>query len=211
MFAFGLWDASWRRLLLVRDRLGVKPLYWARTSDRLLFASEIKAILESGLVGADANTAVLPEVLATRYTSGCETLFKGIYKLLPGHRLIFERGSVRIEKYWDLPLDGPDPALERLDERELVERFRSLLHESVRLRLMADVPLGMFLSGGIDSAAVAAVMSRELDRPIDTFSVAFADSRFSELEYARTVAAAVGATSHEVVIDEGDFFGALPR
>lgn len=211
MFAFGLWDAPRRRLLLVRDRLGVKPLYWAQVGDRVLFASEIKAILESGLVAPTANTRVLSEVLATRYTAGTETMFEGIHKLLPGHRLIFEQGRVRIEKYWDLPLDGPDPELERLGERELIDRFRSLLQQSVRLRLMADVPLGMFLSGGIDSAAVAALMAREVDRPIDTFSVAFADRQFSELDYARKAAQAIGANSHEIVIDDNDFFGALPR
>jgi len=211
MFAFALWDAPRRRLLLVRDRLGVKPLYWARAGDRVLFASEIKAIFESGLVTPKANAAVLSEVLATRYTSGTETLFEGINKLLPGHRLVFEHDRVRIEKYWDLPLDGPDPELARLGDSELVERFRALLQESVRLRLMSDVPLGMFLSGGIDSAAVAALMAREVNRPIDTFSVAFADRKFSELEYARQSARSVGATSHEIVIDDNDFFGALPR
>jgi asparagine synthase (glutamine-hydrolysing) len=211
MFAFGLWDAPRRRLLLVRDRLGVKPLYWAQVGDRVLFASEIKAILESGLVTPAANSRVLSEVLATRYTSGTETMFEGIHKLLPGHRLVFERDHVRVEKYWDLPLDGPDPELERLGERELIDRFRSLLQQSVRLRLMADVPLGMFLSGGIDSAAVAALMAREVDRPVDTFSVAFADRQFSELDYARQAAQAIGATSHEIVIDDHDFFEALPR
>src|SRR5688572_23664090 len=211
MFAFGIWDAPKRRLLLVRDRLGVKPLYWARVGSRLLFASEIKAILVSGLIAARPNEAVLSEVLATRYTSGAETLFQGIYKLLPGHRLTFENGDVRIQKYWDLPLDGPDPELEALGDGGLIERFRELLQESVRLRLMADVPLGMFLSGGIDSSAVAALMAREVNRPIETFSVAFADRRFSELEYAREVARAVGANSHEIVIDDTDFFGALPR
>jgi asparagine synthase (glutamine-hydrolysing) len=211
MFAFGVWDTRRRRLLLVRDRLGVKPLYWARAGSRLLFASEIKAILASGLVEARPNEAVLPEVLATRYTSGADTLFDGIYKLLPGHRLVFEDGQVAISKYWDLPVDGPDPELEALGDRTLIDRFRSLLEESVRLRLMADVPLGMFLSGGIDSSAVAAIMARQIDRPIETFSVAFADRRFSELDYARQVARVVGANSHEVVIDDHDFFGALPR
>ena len=211
MFAFAIWDAPRRRLLLVRDRLGVKPVYWARVGTRLLFASEIKGILESGLIAAESNDAVLPEVLATRYTSGTETLFKGIYKLLPGHRLIFEQGDIRIEKYWDVPLEGPDPELEALGDRAIVMRFRDLLQESVRLRLMADVPLGMFLSGGIDSSAVAALMAREVDRPIETFSVAFSDRRFSELEYAREVARAVGANSHEIVIDDRDFFSALPR
>jgi asparagine synthase (glutamine-hydrolysing) len=211
MFAFAIWDAPRRRLLLVRDRLGVKPLYWARAGGRLLFASEIKAILESGLIAPRANEAVLSEVLATRYTSGPETLFQGIYKLMPGHRLVFSDGEARSEQYWDLPVDGPDPELERLDERDVVARFRELLQESVRLRLMADVPLGMFLSGGIDSSAVAALMAQEVTQPIETFSVAFADRSFSELEYAREVARAIGANSHEIVIDDGDFFGALPR
>jgi asparagine synthase (glutamine-hydrolysing) len=211
MFAFAIWDAPKRRLLLVRDRLGVKPLYWAVAADRLLFASEIKSILESGLIQARPNARVIPEVLATRYTSSTETMFEGIHKLLPGHRLVFENGRVQISQYWDLPLDGADPELERLPEATLVERFRELLQESVRLRLMADVPLGMFLSGGIDSSAVAALMAREIDRPVRTFSVAFAERAFSELTYARQVAQAIGAEAHEIVIDDKDFFGALPR
>jgi asparagine synthase (glutamine-hydrolysing) len=211
MFAFALWDAPKRRLLLARDRLGVKPLYWARAGDCLLFASEIKSILASGLLRAACNHAVLPELLATRYTSGADTLFTGIYKLLPGHRLVFADGAVHMEQYWDLPLDGPDPDLERLDDAALVERFRALLQESVRLRLMADVPLGMFLSGGIDSSAVAALMAREVDRPVQTFSVACAERNFSELAYARQVARSIGAIGHEIVITDVDFFGALPR
>ena len=211
MFAFALWDAPRRRLLLARDRLGVKPLYWARAGSRLLFGSEIKSILASGLVTAEANESILPELLATRSTAGIDTLFRGIFKLLPGHRLVFQDGTVRVEQYWDLPLDGPDPSFDASGDHRLVEQFRDLLQESVRLRLMADVPLGMFLSGGIDSSAVAALMAREIDRPVETFSVAFADRAFSELEYAREVAQAIGAHSHEVVIDDRDFFGALPR
>jgi asparagine synthase (glutamine-hydrolysing) len=211
MFAFAIWDSTARRLLLARDRLGVKPLYWALAGDRLLFASEMKAILESGLVAARPNHRVLSEVLATRGTAGDETMFEGIFKLLPGHRLVFEGGRIRAEKYWDVPLDGPDPELERLHDGALIDRFRELLKESVRLRLMSDVPLGMFLSGGIDSSAIAALMAREIDRPVDTFSVAFSDRRYSELEYARTVARAIGANAHEIVIDDRDFFGALPR
>ena len=211
MFAFAIWDAPKRRLLLARDRLGVKPVYWTVAHNRLLFASEIKSILESGLVKASPNLGAIPEVLATRYTSGTETLFDGIHKLLPGHRLVFEDGRVTISQYWDLPLDGPDPELERLPEPTLVERFRELLRESVRLRLMADVPLGTFLSGGMDSSAVAALMASEIDRPVQTFSVAFADRAFSELTYSREVAQAIGADAHEIVVSERDFFGALPR
>ena len=188
MFAFAIWDAAKRRLLLVRDRLGIKPLYWCRTGHALLFASEMKAILASGLVEPEANYSMLPELLGTRYTSGEATLFKGIHKLLPGHLLVFERGEVATRQYWDVP-----PRAERsasLSGERIVGRFRELLEESVRLRLMSDVPLGMFLSGGIDSSAIAVLMARMIDRPLQTFSVAFKDRAFNELEYARLVARA---------------------
>ena len=223
MFAFAIWDDRARRLLLVRDRLGIKPLYWSRVGDFLIFGSEIKSILASGLVPAIANEAVLPEVLSTRYTSGTDTLFQGIYKLLPGHRLVFEGGRVAVSKYWDVPIDHlPEPYSDkttergaarasRRSEREAVDQFRALLTDSVRLRLMSDVPLGMFLSGGIDSSAVAAVMARLIDRPLQTFSVAFKDRAFSELDHSRIVAHAIHATPHEIVIDDRDFFSMLPR
>jgi len=205
MFAFAIWDARTRRLLLVRDRLGVKPLYWTQRGDTLLFGSEIKAILASG-VTAEANVGAIPEILSTRSIAGTDTLFRGIHKLLPGHRLVFESGSIRIQQYWNVPVDRPERV-----SRDVVAQFRSLMEESVRLRLMSDVPLGMFLSGGIDSSAVAAIMARQLGRPLQTFSVAFQDNGFNELAYARDVARAIGAEGHEVVIDDGDFFGALPK
>jgi asparagine synthase (glutamine-hydrolysing) len=212
MFAFAIWDAPQRRLLLARDRLGVKPLYWSWVGDRLVFASEIKAILESGLVAPRPNEAALPELLATRATSGEETLFTGIYKLLPGHVLTYAKGAVQVRRYWDVPVEfdaAPEPTAR--DAAEDAERFRALLDESIRLRLMSDVPLGVFLSGGIDSSALAALMARQLGRPLQTFSVAFEDRACNELGYARQVASAIGAEQHEILIDEHDFFGALPR
>jgi asparagine synthase (glutamine-hydrolysing) len=223
MFAFALWDAKKRRLLLVRDRLGIKPLYWTVAGDTLLFGSEIKALLASGRIEARPNESALPELLSTRYISGSDTLFRGIHKLLPGHLLVFERGKVRIRQYWDVPLGaqadrsgGPSPdggsgGIANRQRRRVVDEFRALLEESVRLRLMSDVPLGMFLSGGIDSSAIAALMAGMIDRPLQTFSVAFQDRAYNELEYARVVARAIGADAHEVVIDDNDFFGALPR
>src|SRR5687767_1961486 len=211
MFAFAIWDAPHRRLLLARDRLGVKPLYWTVAHGRLLFASEIKAILESGLVKPQANEAAIPELLGTRYLSGTETLYRGIHRLMPGHTLVYEAGTVTVRPYWDIPIGQPSEELASLPERELVERFTALLEESVRIRLMADVPLGMFLSGGLDSSAIAALMARMIDRPLQTFSVAFKQRAFSELDYAREVATAIGADAHEIVIDDQDFFTALPR
>src|SRR5258707_14401421 len=136
-------------------------------------------------------------------------MFRHIEKLLPGHLLVFEDGVIRIRQYWDVPV-GKATA-RRQKSKDLVARFRSLLEESVRLRLMSDVPLGMFLSGGIDSSAVAAIMARQIGRPLQTFSVAFREHAFNELPYAREVAHAIGAESHEVIIGDRDFFGALPR
>jgi asparagine synthase (glutamine-hydrolysing) len=212
MFAFAVWDAPKQRLLLARDRLGIKPVYWTRARDCVLFASEIKAILASDLVQPETNTAVLPEVLSTRYVSGVETMFKGIEKLLPGHLLVFEHGDISVRQYWDVPVGQPAPdAAPASSRQDVVSHFRDLLAESVKLRLMSDVPLGMFLSGGIDSSAIAALMAGMIDRPLQTFSVAFEDRAFNELEYARDVARAIKADSHEIVIDDEDFFGALPK
>ena len=211
MFAFAIWDAPRRRLLLARDRLGVKPLYWSLTGGRILFGSEIKAILASGWIRASANEAALPELLSTRYLSGSGTLFNGIERLEPGHTLVFQDDAITHRKYWDVPTGRGPAELARLSDAEAVRRFRALLEESVRIRLMSDVPLGMFLSGGLDSSAIAALMATMIDRPLQTFSVAFKQRAYSELEYARRVAAAIGAEAHEIVIDDDDFFGALPR
>jgi asparagine synthase (glutamine-hydrolysing) len=221
MFAFAIWDTRLWRLLLVRDRLGVKPLYWCKAGDQLLFGSEIKSILASGLVRPEANEVVLPEMLSTRYTAGADTLFRGIHKLLPGHRLVFVGGETATASYWDVPIKALAAArdgsgAERKTRRSesdgrIVDEFRSLLEESVRLRLMSDVPLGMFLSGGIDSSAIASIMAHQIDRPLQTFSVAFKDRAFNELEYAHEVARVIGAESHEIVIDDRDFFAALPK
>jgi asparagine synthase (glutamine-hydrolysing) len=208
MFAFAIWDAPKRRLLLARDRLGIKPLYWSRSGSRLIFASEMKSLLESGQVAPRANESALSELLSTRSLAGTRTMFDGIFKLMPGHVLTFEDGNITTRKYWDIPVDLDDTPRSRADD---VRRFRALLEESVRLRLMADVPLGVFLSGGIDSSVIAALMARMIDRPLQTFSVAFADRAYNELEYAREVSRAIGADAHEIVIDDRDFFTALPR
>jgi asparagine synthase (glutamine-hydrolysing) len=207
MFAFAVWDAPRRRALLARDRFGVKPLYWAAAGDRLLFGSEIKAILASGLVRREVDRGALAELLAARYTSGEETLFAGIRKLLPGHLLVYEAGRPAVRRWWDVPIGETPP----VEPAEIVPRFRALLEHAVRLRLMSDVPLGVFLSGGIDSSVIAALMARQIDRPLQTFSVAFEERAFSELAHSRAVARAIGAEPREVVVGAADFFRVLPR
>src|SRR5262249_51849394 len=183
MFAFGIWDERYNRLILVRDRLGVKPLYYTVTSDRAIyFASEIKALIEVGAVQSRINFAALPDYLANRSTSGDDTLFQGVKRLAPGHILSWEDGKVEISRYWAPSWEKSGP---RLNDDQYVDRFTELFEESVRMRLMADVPLGMFLSGGIDSSAIAAAMSGMLNEPVKTFSVGFEEREANELKYAR--------------------------
>jgi asparagine synthase (glutamine-hydrolysing) len=211
MFAFAIWDARKGELFIARDRLGVKPLYYVHTEDgSLYFASEIKALLEAGAVRAELNYAALPDYLANHAPSGEETLYRGVRRLLPGHTLLWSDGEVKVERYWDVTFAGGGEN-ERRREEDLIEEWAELFRTSVRLRLMADVPLGMFLSGGIDSSAIAAVMSQLVDEPIKTFSVAFAEREANELEYARMVAARLGTDHHEVVVSPEEFFEALPQ
>ncbi|HEX8179975.1 MAG TPA: asparagine synthase (glutamine-hydrolyzing) [Pyrinomonadaceae bacterium] len=211
MFAFAIWDSRRRELFIARDRLGVKPLYYVETPDgSLYFASEIKALLAARAITPEINYAALPDYLANHATSDTETLFCGIKRLLPGHTLRWRDGDVQISRYWDISFARADEATGRSDD-DYVEEWTELFRTSVRLRLMADVPLGMFLSGGIDSSAIAAVMSGMVAEPIKTFSVAFAEREANELEYARLVAHAYRTEHHEVVVSPEEFFAALPR
>ena len=213
MFAFAIWDAKRRELFIARDRLGVKPLYYVHADDgSLYFASEIKALLEARAVAPEVNFKALPDYLANHATSGEGTLFRGVERLLPGHTLLWRDGQVQIEKYWDVTF-APDADEEhgRRTDGEYIEEWSELFRTSVRLRLMADVPLGMFLSGGIDSSAIAAVMSGMVSSPVKTFSVAFAEREANELEYARLVARTFGTDHHEILITPEEFFRALPR
>src|SRR5690606_5180502 len=198
MFAIAVWDAQERELVLARDRFGVKPLYYVHSADgSLWFASEIKALLAAGAVRPSLNRRVLPDYLANHAPSGDETMFEGVRRLPPGHTLTWRDGAVTIERYWDLPV-GEKPHEGKTDG-DLVNEYRERFREAVRLRLMADVPLGMFLSGGIDSAAITAMMASLVDEPIRTFSVAFAEREANELHYARLVADRYRTDHHEIV------------
>jgi len=210
MFAFGIWNRERRELFLCRDRFGVKPLYYVHTEDgAFYFASEIKALLAADAVRPALNVAALPDFLANHATSDDQTLFAGVRRLPPGHTLTWRDGRIEIRRYWDLhfaPADQADPRSDADLVAECSERFE----EAVRLRLMADVPLGMFLSGGIDSAAITAAMSGLVDGPIKTFSVAFAEREANELYYARLVAERYRTDHYEIIVTPEQFFEALP-
>ncbi|MBA3356869.1 MAG: asparagine synthase (glutamine-hydrolyzing) [Pyrinomonadaceae bacterium] len=211
MFAFAIWNQRSQTLFIARDRLGVKPLYYVHSDDgSLYFGSEIKTLLEAAAVKPQLNYRALPDYLANHGTSNDETLFAGVKRLSPGHTLTWNDGSLEIREYWDVSF-AADGAEEGRHDADLIAEWSDLFRESVRLRLMADVPLGMFLSGGIDSSAIAAVMSGMVDERIKTFSVAFAEREANELEYARLVAKTFGTNHHEIVVTPEDFFSALPK
>src|SRR3954447_16274582 len=184
MFAIALWDEPKRRLLLVRDRLGVKPLYYSTTAAGLTFGSEIKALLEDPDVPRDWSADALDAYLTLQYVPSPHTMYRGVLKLPAAHLLVAERGAVTVRRYWDLQFTGDgDPAR----EEEYLDRLDALVSESVRLRLVSDVPLGAFLSGGIDSSAVVAAMAEHCSGRVVTTSVGFDEHGFNELAYARTV------------------------
>lgn len=208
MFAFAVWDKRKRELFIARDRFGVKPLYYVHADDgSLYFASEIKSLLAAGAIKPEINYNALPDQFANHGTSGDETLYAGVKRLLPGHTLTWHDGRITIREYWDLKFE---PKHEPMSDRDAVETWREMFREAVRLRLMADVPLGMFLSGGIDSSAIAGVMSEMVSEPIKTFSVAFNERNANELEYARLVAKRFGTDHHEITITPDEFFAKLP-
>ena len=209
MFAFAIWDENQQKLFLARDRLGIKPLYLAERDDELLFASEIKGVL-AGLPGrARFNRHVLPEFLASRYVAGEETFFEGVHKLLPGHWLSWTPAEgCRIQRYWEPPLPVDDPSISYEDH---VQTVRASLEDAVESHLVSDVPLGLFLSGGIDSTVLASLMAPRMDGPVHTFSVAFAEREANELEFARMAARNVDAEHREVLVSPQQFFHELPR
>jgi len=211
MFGFAIWDTQRRRLFVARDRLGKKPIYYYWNGRLLVFGSEIKALLAHPELSAQFEETVLPEILAFGYTSDDRTMFRGIRKLMPGHHLTLDLNAPspapEIRQYWDIP----EPRPEERDDESWIRECRDRLEETVRMRLMSDVPLGMFLSGGVDSSAIAAIMKRNFDGPVKTFAVGYSEAEFSELGFARTVAQAIGTDHHEVVVSMEDFFNALPR
>jgi asparagine synthase (glutamine-hydrolysing) len=207
MFAFAIWDKRRRMLFAARDRLGIKPFYYHRQDGTFTFASEIKALLAYPGVRAEFNYGVLSEYLAFGYVAGEETFFAGIRKLPAAHTLeLKENGEPSIERYWDLSVED-DPEIR--PRSHYVDRYRELLEDAVSTHLMSEVPLGVFLSGGLDSSAVAALTAKRRGEPIQTFSVGYAEQAYSELPYAKIVSDHIGSQHHEVQVTRRQFFDSL--
>ncbi len=194
MFAFALWDAKRRRLLVARDRFGEKPLYWGVFDNTLLFASEPKVLLAHPAVKPTLNLQALRQYLSFDYVPAPLSIYQGIQKLPAAHILTLEDGRITIEPYWCLSYKTSQPVP---SETEAADQMQDLLADSVRMRLVSDVPLGVLLSGGVDSSTIAALAVRASSEPVKTFSISFAESSFDESAYARSVAKFLGTDHHE--------------
>jgi asparagine synthase (glutamine-hydrolysing) len=202
MFGIVVWDEKRRRAVLARDRLGIKPLYYARAGDRLVFASELKAVLASGVVDTELDHGAIDAYLALGYFPAPLTPLRAVRKLLPGHTLVIDDGLVEEEPFWSYPVPEPTRGVS-LEEH--ADRLLSKLDESVRLRLMSDVPLGAMLSGGLDSSLIVALMARHMSEPVKTFSVGFAGvDETNELADARLVSSTLGTEHHELELSLED-------
>jgi len=196
MFAFAIWDRREQSLFLARDRLGKKPLFYAEVDGGLVFASELGSLLCDGSIDRELDYQAIDEYLSYLFVPHPRTIFSHIHKLPPGSRAIYHRGEFQIERYWELRYDcAPQPAV-----GEAVEELDALLRQAVDLRLLADVPVGAFLSGGLDSSLVVALMRAVSDQPVRTFAIGFEESSFNELSYAREVAQALGTEHREYTV-----------
>jgi asparagine synthase (glutamine-hydrolysing) len=204
MFAFALWDGRERRLFVARDRLGVKPLLYRQEPGRLVFASELRALSALTTQPLETDPQSIYDFFGFRYVPAPQTFYRGVHKLLPGHFLTVDSGGYRVEPYWDVPPEDPE---ESRSPDEWANEVVAALRESVRLRMIADVPVGVFLSGGIDSSAVVALMAehaKERGQTVRTFSVGFDEEGYSELPFARRVARAYSTDHHELVVRASD-------
>ncbi|MCX7705659.1 MAG: asparagine synthase (glutamine-hydrolyzing), partial [bacterium] len=207
MFAFALWDNEEKILFLARDRLGKKPLVYSIKNGDIYFASEIKALLEVDEISKEIDYIAVDLFLSYQAIPAPWTIFKEVKKLPPAHFLLWEDGKVKIEKYWQVDFTKK---LEFKNEQEYIDVMWQKLVEATRLRMIADVPLGAFLSGGIDSSTVVGIMSENSTQPIKTFSVGFEESDFNELKYARIVAKKFKTNHHEFIV-KPDIISILPR
>ncbi len=200
MFAFAIWDSREGKLFVARDRVGVKPLHYCMVGSAFLFASEIKSLLQHPAVKREVNLEAISDFLSFGYIPDPASAFQGVSKLLPGHTLTVKGTRLTTRRYWDFDYSSERTCEPVREESYYIERLREMLAESVSLRLISDVPLGAFLSGGLDSSTVVAMMARQMGRPVKTFSIGFTESDFDELHYARITARHFNTDHHEFVV-----------
>jgi asparagine synthase (glutamine-hydrolysing) len=209
MFAFAIWDNRNKLLFIARDRLGIKPLYYASSSKSLVFASEMKAILADPEVRREVEPATIDRFLSFNYTPGEETFFKNIRKLQPGHYIVVRQGELHIRQYWDLHF-STEP--EHPNQKQTEEQLVNLLEESVRLHMISDVPVGFLLSGGLDSTAMLSLAAGKSDQPISSYTIGFSEPGIEdERPYARLAASRYGVKHYEMTITSKDFVDFLPQ
>jgi asparagine synthase (glutamine-hydrolysing) len=209
MFAFAIWDKARQQLFCARDRFGIKPFYYYKDNEKIVFGSEIKAILKAGNIDKTISDDALDSYFAFGYISSDLSIYKNICKLQPGHYLLLsfrDKVSIDIRKYWEVQF-SPDYSK---TEKWWMEEIENCLSETVKLHMISDVPLGAFLSGGIDSSSVVAMMAKNSNQPVKTFSIGFKEQEFSELEYARVVAKKYNCEHHEQIV-EPESIGLLPK
>ncbi|MEV0346408.1 asparagine synthase (glutamine-hydrolyzing) [Nonomuraea sp. NPDC050680] len=206
MFAFAIWDRARERLVLARDRVGKKPLYWRSDGPSLVFGSELKSLAQDPRLRREIDPVALDHYLTYKYVPAPWSIYQDVHKLPPGHLLVWERGNVSVDRYWALD-SSPRPVL---DEKREEERLRELLLEATRIRMVSERPIGAFLSGGIDSSAVVAAMAMQSQEQVRTFCIGFADSNYDERHKARMVAERYGTDHHELVVTS-DLLDVLPR
>lgn len=209
-FGFALWDGTNRRLLLARDRVGIKPIHYSYRDGLLVFGSEIKAMLAHPSVPRELDVQALDQYLTYEHVPVPRTMFRGIQKLAPGHYLVLDRDGLRSHQYWDFDIKRSENG-HKATSADWDERFRQTLQEAVQMELMSDVPLGVFLSGGLDSSTIAAYMAQALNRPVQSFSIAFEDPSFDESRYASRVAQHLGLQHREQVLTEPMMWELVPR
>lgn len=208
MFAFAIWDKTRERLFLARDRMGVKPLYYSDTPSALAFSSEIKSLHASGLVRAECDESGVLEYLVFRHVAGESTMYEGVKSLPPGHIAVFERGGLSVRRYWSAI---PEQIREYKDNREAIRDLTALFEDAVKVRMISDVPLGTFCSGGIDSSLVTSMAAGFARKPINTFSVGFDEKEYDETSYAQIVSRKYGTSHHEIRVGNEEFAGLLER
>lgn len=209
MFAFALYDTVEKTLFIARDRLGIKPLYYSYKNDQLVFASEIRSLLSSGFVERKLNRSVIGEYFLYQTVHAPNTIIEEVKMLMPGQYMLLKNGDLHLKKYWDL--NNFTSVSNDLDYKQTCAKTKELLFQSVERRLVADVPFGAFLSGGIDSSAIVGIMSKMLNKKVETFNVSFDEGDFSEAKYAKKVAEKFGTNHHEIKLSSEDFLKQLPE